>query len=155
MPSDAARWLAEGLRTRDLDRIKPDMAAAGYRINDARANVKAARTISAQAKTLALAGCHDAARKAITAHMVATGYRPKKGEGAHRIVVEYARVVLAGAVAEDDIDGLDGLRRDRADAEYGDFAQRRFDDEHLEAAAALAERVVNAVANVLAGMKRP
>lgn len=140
---------------RDLDRIKPDMAAAGFRINDARANVKAARKISAEAATPALAGCHDAARKAITAHMVARGYRPKKGEGAHRIVIEYARVVLADALAVDDIDGLDGLRRDRADAEYGDFAQRRFDAEHLEAAAALAERVVNAVANALAAMTRP
>jgi hypothetical protein len=36
-------------------------------------------------------------------------------------------------VAEDDVDALDGLRRDRADAEYGDFAQQRFDADHLEA----------------------
>lgn len=126
------------------------MAAAGTRINDARAVVLAARTITEVSSTLAIAGCHDAARKAITAHMVAGGYRPRKGEGTHRIVLEYARVVLAEVLTEADLDALDGLRRDRAAAEYGDFAQRRFDAEHLAASADLAERVINAVAVALA-----
>jgi hypothetical protein len=147
---DPTAWLTEALATRDLDRIQPDMAAAGNRINDARATVKAARTVQSDAPTFSIAGCHDAARKAITAHMVATGYRPKRGEGAHRIVIDYARHVLADAITEDDLEALDGLRRDRGDAEYGDFAQRRFDLAHLEEAAALAERIVNGVAERLA-----
>lgn len=155
MATDPARWIAEAVTTGDLDRIKADMAAAGTRINDARAVVKAARAITDVSPTLAIAGCHDAARKAVTAHMVAGGYRPRKGEGAHRIVLEYARVVLADVLTEDDLDALDGLRRDRADAEYGDFAQRRFDADHLAAAADLAHRVVNAVANALAGWRKP
>lgn len=150
---DPSRWLAEAVVTRDLDRVRPDMNAAGSRINDARSNVKAARTISAESPTLAMAGCHDAARKAITAHMVANGYRPKKGDGAHRIVVEYARVVLTDVISEGDLDGLDDLKSDRGEAEYGDFAQRRFDAAHLAAAADLADRVVNAVASALAGPK--
>lgn len=82
--------------------------------------------------------------------MVAHGYRPKKGDGAHRIVIEYARIVLSETITGDDLESLDGLRRDRADAEYGDFAQRRFDGDHLEAAASLAERIVNAVSSALA-----
>ncbi len=154
MPTDVAHWLAEAVTTRDLDRIAADMSAAGTRVNDARAVVKAARSITDVSPTLAIAGCHDASRKAITAHMVASGYRPRKGDGAHRIVLEYARVVLASVLIQDDLDALDGLRRDRADAEYGDFAQRRFDAEHLTAAADLAERVVNAVASALAGRSR-
>lgn len=152
---DPARWLTDAVATRDLDRIRPDRNAAGNRINDARSNVKAARAISAESPTLAMAGCHDAARKAITAHMVANGYRPKKGEGAHRIVIDYARAVLADVLTEEDLDGIDDLRSDRSEAEYGDFAQRRFDADHLAAAADLAERVVNAVARVLAGTSTP
>lgn len=147
---DAAAWLTEALATRDLDRVRTDMAAAGSRINDARATVKAARKVQADAPSFSIAGCHDAARKAITAHMVASGHRPKRGDGAHRIVIEYARHVLADVITDGDLDAIDGLRRDRGDAEYGDFAQRRFDAAHLEEAAALAERIVNAVANELA-----
>jgi hypothetical protein len=54
-------------------------------------------------------------------------------------------------ITDDDLDALDGLRRDRGDAEYGDFAQQRFDQNHLNEAADLAERIVNAVAADLAG----
>ena len=36
-----------------------------------------------------MAACHDAIRKALTAHMAAAGYRPRGGEGAHRIVLRY------------------------------------------------------------------
>ena len=150
--TEPARWLADAVVTRDLDRIKPDMAAAGFRINDARSNVTGARMVSTTTPTLAVSACHDAARKAITAHMVANGYRPK-GEGAHRIVVEYAHVVLAEVLTEADLEALDDLRADRGEAEYGDFAQRHFDAEHIEAAAALAERIVNAIAGALAGPK--
>jgi hypothetical protein len=155
MAHDPTRWLAEAVTTRDLDRVKADMAAAGTRINDARATVRAARKIIGDSPTLAIAGCHDAARKALTAHMVARGYRPKKGDGAHKIVLEYGRVVLASVLTAEDLDALDGLRRDRADAEYGDFAQLRFDAGHLAAAADLAERVINAVANALADNRPP
>jgi hypothetical protein len=70
-----------------VDRIRADMAAAGNRINDARATVAAARKVQQEAPSFAIAGCHDAARKSITAHMVARGCRPKKGDGAHKIVI--------------------------------------------------------------------
>src|SRR3546814_17189385 len=115
------------------------MAAAGTRINDARATVKAVRKVQADAPSFAIAGCHDAARKSITAHMVATGYRPKKGDGAHRIVIEYARHVLGPVITDDDLDALDGLRRDRGDAEYGDFPPQPFDQAPPHNAPNLAE----------------
>lgn len=33
---ETRRWLADAIATRDLDRLKPNMAAAGDRVNDAR-----------------------------------------------------------------------------------------------------------------------
>lgn len=153
--TDPQQWLAEAVVTRDLDRIKADMSAARFRINDARGNVGGARQVKDTSPTLAIAACHDAARKAITAHMVANGYRPKKGDGAHRIVNDYATIVLADVLLEDDLVALDDLRTDRAEAEYSDFAQRRFTASHIEAAIELAERIVNAVADSLAGRPKP
>lgn len=150
------RWLTEALATRDLDRIQANMAAAGERVNDARRHIRSARLIADEDPTLAIAACHDAIRKAITAHMAAAGLRPRSGEGAHRLVLEYARQRLADAITADDLTEADDIRRDRALAEYGDFANRQIDPDHVRAAADAAERIVNAVATHLAANpKRP
>lgn len=143
------RWLTEALATRDLDRVQPNMGAAGDRVNDARRHVRSARLLASEDPTLAIAACHDAIRKAITAHMVAAGLRPRSGEGAHRIVLHYARYRLAVITAEDLTEAED-IRRDRAIAEYGDFATSQFDADHIRVAADAAERIVNAIATLLA-----
>jgi hypothetical protein len=88
-PSDS--WLTEAEATRDVERVAGSMAAAGERINDARRHVRSARRLADDDPTLAIAACHDAIRKAITAHMTAAGLRPRGGEGAHRKVLDYAR----------------------------------------------------------------
>lgn len=126
------------------------MAAAGDRINDARRHIRSARVIAADDRTLALAACDDAIRKAITAHMAALGYRPRAGEGAHRIVIDYARHQLAGVLTADQISDADAIRRDRALAEYGDFASSHITTDHVRWAADLTEAIVNAVADDLA-----
>lgn len=150
------QWLTDALATRDLDRIQPNMAAAGERVNDARRHVRSARLIAADDPTLAIAACHDAIRKAITAHMAAAGLRPRAGEGAHRVVLEYARQRLAAVITADDLTDADDIRRDRALAEYGDFANRQIDAVHVRAAADTAERIVNAIAaNLANNPKRP
>ena len=105
----ARRWLSEAVATRDLERLTPNMAAAGDRINDARRHIRSARTIVEDDRTLALAACHDAIRKAITAHMAALGYRPRAGEGAHRIVLDYARQQLHTVITKDQIDDADAI----------------------------------------------
>ncbi len=69
-------WLNEALATRDMERVTANVAAAGQRINDARRHVRSARLLSNDDPTLAIAACHDAIRKAITAHMIAAGLRP-------------------------------------------------------------------------------
>ena len=153
-PPDAVRWLAEAVALADLERVTPDMAAAGERVNDARRHIRSARIIADDDVTLAISACHDAIRKAITAHMTASGYRARGGEGAHRIVLNYARSQLAGTISADDLDEADSLRRDRALAEYGDFAYSKLAAGDVRNAADLAERIVNAIARALAEAAR-
>ena len=69
----APDWLAEAIATRDLQRVKPNMGAAGERLNDARRHVRSARILAEDDTTLAIAACHEAIRKAVTAHMAAKG----------------------------------------------------------------------------------
>lgn len=101
-----------------------------------------------------MAACHDAIRKAITAHMLGNGLRPRGGEGAHRIVLDYAAAQLGDIVSENDLEEANEIRQDRALAEYGDFPSRRLDGNHVRAAADVAERIVNAVADALARQAR-
>ena len=143
-------WLNEATVTGRIDRVKADMAAAGERVNDARRHVTSARSLADSDAPLALSACHDAIRKAITAHMVASGCRAKSGDGAHRLVLEYAQHELSAVIGTDDLDAADSIRRDRATAEYGDFASRQLDGNRVRWAADVAERVVNAVATALA-----
>ena len=145
------QWLTEALATRDLERVQPNMSAAGDRINDARRHVRSARLLASEDPTLAIAACHDAIRKALTAHMTAAGLRPRGGEGAHRIVLHYARYRLADVITAEDLTEAEDIRRDRAIAEYGDFATRQLDADHIRTAADAAERIVNAIATFLAG----
>lgn len=157
MTTEGAAWLRAAITTRDLDRIQPNMGAAGDRVNDARRHVRSARLLAEDDRTLATAACHDAIRKAVVGHMAAAGLRPRGGEGAHRIVLEYARHQLPDVVTAEDLAEAEEIRRDRALAEYGDFASRQLDADHVRAAADVAERIVNAVAMALsaAAKQRP
>ncbi len=147
-------WLREALATRDVERVTANMPAAGERLNDARRHIRSARRLADDDRTLAMAACHDAVRKAITAHMAAAGLRPRGGDGAHRLVLDYARHELADVVAEADLADADDIRKDRGLAEYGDFASRQLTPGHIEASADVAERIVNAVASALASGRR-
>jgi len=82
--------------------------------------------------------------------MTAKGLRVRGTEGAHKRTLDYARRELAGLLIEDDLEDADELRKDRAIAEYGDFAVRQLTVSHVFAAAEVAERIVAAVANDLA-----
>jgi DNA replicative helicase MCM subunit Mcm2 (Cdc46/Mcm family) len=82
--------------------------------------------------------------------MAVAGLRVRGGEGAHRIVFEYARYQLADVVANEDVREAEDIRKDRALAEYGDFATRQLDAEHVRWAADVAERIVNAIASIIA-----
>ncbi len=143
-------WLTEALALRTLERVAPNMGAAGERINDARRHISSARLLAEDDTTLAIAACHDAIRKAITAHLSANGLRVRGGDGAHRLTLDYARSELSSFIAETDLEDADGIRRDRALAEYGDFASRQLDARHVLESADVAERIVSAIASALA-----
>lgn len=147
-------WLTDAIATGDVERIVANMAAAGERVNDARRHLNSARLLAASDVTLAITACYDAIRKAITAHMTANGYRPRNGNGAHRIVLQYARSQLDGAIAGEDVDRADALRRDRATAEYGDFAASKLSASDVAEATLVGDRIVKAVASLLAKSSR-
>lgn len=153
-PTADHKWPAESIATGDLDRVQASMAVAADRVNDARRHVRSARALADDDPTLAVAACHDAIRKAITGHMAASGLRPRAGEGAHRIVLEYARRQLADVIDAGSLDEADDIRRDRGLAEYGTFASKQFDADHVRWAADVAERIVGAIAEALAAQSK-
>ncbi len=141
-------WVNDAIVMRDLGRIPVDVAGAHRKLIDAQSNADGGRLVQDVSPSLAIAACHDAARKAVTAHMAARGLRPRKGEGAHRIVLEYARSVLAESIDASDLRALDDLRRDRADAEYGETSGP-MSGAQLRAAADVADCIINAVRSLL------
>lgn len=78
---EAPQWLTNSLTTRHVERLEPNMAAAGDRVNDARRHVRSADLLADDDPTLALAACHDAIRNAVTEDMAAAGYRAREGDG--------------------------------------------------------------------------
>jgi HEPN domain len=61
---------------------------------------------------------YEAIRKAISAHMRATGYRARKGFGHHERVARYAGAALAGAGIDEDLRAIDQLRLLRNQSQY-------------------------------------
>lgn len=64
------------------------------------------------------------------------------------------RPATADPTLAEDLEDADEIRRDRALAEYGDFAARGLSESHIRSAADVAERIVNAVATELAGRRQ-
>ena len=149
----AEAWIGEAITTGRLQRLQPSMAAAGEMVNRARTHIRSAEQIAGTDPTLALSACHDAARQALSAHLRAAGCRVAAEPGAHRLVIEYARIALARVFSESDLLALDDLRRDRNAAEYGDFASRNITPDRATKAIELANRVVNAIAEALSGRR--
>lgn len=88
--ADLQRLLAD----RAVMRVRPDPETARQEIATARRHIAAAREIADLDPTLAFTGLYDAMRKAIQAHMRASGYRVTKGPGAHRKTGAYALAAL-------------------------------------------------------------
>ena len=58
--------------------------------------------------------------------------------------------MLATVVTAADLTEAEGIRHDRGLAEYGDYPSSQFNADHVNAAADVAERIVNTVASDLA-----
>ena len=82
---------------------------------------------------------YDAARKAVSAHMLTNGYRVRNAAGAHAAVAEYAARTLS---EEPSAAQLDRMRRNRNRSEYG---HAHFNDRVVAADLEHARRIVAAV----------
>lgn len=140
--ADLQRLLAD----RAVMRVRPDPETARQEIATARRHIAAAREIADLDPTLAFTGLYDAMRKAIQAHMRASGYRVTKGPGAHRKTGAYALAALDMLDIEAHLDEFEALRVVRNQSEYEAlFVQPG----EVEQALGHATAVLDAVARVL------
>jgi hypothetical protein len=142
--ADVKRLIAE----RKITRVEPDSVTALEEIATARRHIAAAATIAELDPTLAFTGLYDAMRKAIQAHMRASGYRISKGAGGHRKTGEYALAALDTLDIGPHLDEFDVLRQLRNQSEYEALFVQSND---VEQALEHAQAIVDAVAAVLPG----
>jgi len=147
--------VADLVARRRIEKVAPNPRACAEWINDARRHVASAATLADTDPRLAYAAVHDAARKAITAHMNANGLRPASGEGSHRAVIAYARERMTSLVDEETLDMVDQLREGRRVAEYGEEPSIRIGPKEVAAAITISATVVEAVAATLTTQQRP
>ena len=103
-----------------LERVEADLAAASTKLDEARRHLVSAAAIAASDLHGAYALLYDAARKAIDAHMAASGLRVAKNKpGAHEVSGRYAVSVLGRSDRKDDIRAFDRMRRNRNRSEHG------------------------------------
>jgi len=141
-PEDTVEELLARHRLRRVDAV--NASACRDWLNDATQHVSSARAIATGDPRGALALCHAAIRKAITAHMQANRLRPEAGEGSHRATVAYARERMADLLDADTLDGLELVREQRNASDYGDEPSRSVGPRQAEQAVVIAEAVVTA-----------
>lgn len=111
--------VAELLTAGRLEPVPADPATATARLARAEQHLQTAARLVGQDNEVAYGSLYDAARKAITAHMLANGLRAGMSAGAHAAVGIYAleRVPdVTGSVRE-----FQRLRRRRNKSEYEDL----------------------------------
>jgi hypothetical protein len=117
-----------------IERVDADSSAARDKMAEAERHLASAAAIASTDREGAYSLLYDAARKALTAHMTAKGFRVKKGEGAHVAVGRYATAALG---SEESIEAFEYMRRLRNRTEYSTWhvgADRlRRDLRHAEA----------------------
>src|SRR2546423_393832 len=141
--ADVQRLLREG----KIRRTNPDREAAFVEISQARRHIASAEKIVDDDPDLAFSALYDAMRKAISAHMRASGYRVTRGEGAHAKTGEYAAAALDHLDINMDLDEFDTLRRLRNQSEYEAL---EVDEDEVREALEHATAVVDAVSRELA-----
>lgn len=139
MSSDVEALVRDGR----IERIEADADAALEKVGEAARHLDSATQIADADPAGAYSLLYDAARKAIDAHMLASGYRVSKGHlGAHEATARYASATLGEEAQQ-----FDRMRRNRNRSEYGVWEVGR---STLEADLEHARRIVLAVENELA-----
>lgn len=101
-----------------IEQVAADREAAEADLEQASKHLESAALLVASDPVMAYAALYDAARKAVSAHMRARGYRIKGLSGYHAKTFEYAAVVLAHRLSADELERLDDMRSVRNDSEY-------------------------------------
>jgi hypothetical protein len=110
--------LSELARDGRIERVPADLAAARSRVQEAKRHLASADLLTESDPTAAYSLLYDAARKAVTAHMLAKGYRVANRPGAHRAVALYAEATLASGESASHIRAFDRMRQVRNRSEY-------------------------------------
>lgn len=106
-----------------LEAVPPDQATARARLDRAIEKLASAKPIAEIDIEVAYVTAYDAARIAVTAHMLASGYRAKPIARAHEAVGDYAEASISSPSAAQ----FHALRRRRNKAEYDDIVVSRAD----------------------------
>ena len=101
-----------------IEHVEPDPDTARQELDAARRHIDSAARIADLDPTAAFVVGYDAMRKAISAHMRASGYRVKRGGGQHHRTGRYALAALDDLNVEDHIESFDSLRQLRNQSEY-------------------------------------
>lgn len=146
-----SKVVLELVAERRLERVRANRAQASRMLQSCTRHLHSAEARAAEDPSGSYALLYDAARKAITAHMLAHGLRVANRPGAHAAVVAYAEAELIDIVAAADLVNLDRMRRVRNDTEY---EERSVSEREVRNDLSHARAVVQAVARALCPPKR-
>lgn len=127
---------------RRIEQVPADRQSAVIRLTRAEEKLDTAIKIAAIDVEVAYVTAYDATRIAVTAHMLATGYRVRAAAGAHEAVGTYAEAMIASPSVHE----FQRMRRRRNKAEYDDIAIGRAE---LTADLAHAKAIIEAVRDAL------
>ena len=88
-------------------------------LDQAAHHLDTATAVTIDDPSMALEALHQACRKSLVGHLLAAGWRPA-GSNKHALMVDYGRIALAEHFTENELDGLDIIRRLRNIADYDD-----------------------------------
>ena len=110
--------LAALVRDGRIEKVPADLPAAWTRLDEAKLHLASSAALAKPDPTMAYVVLYDAARKAITAHMLASGYRAANRPGAHQAVALYGQTVITASFAVAHIRAFERMRQVRNRSEY-------------------------------------
>jgi len=103
-----------------VESVEADPAAARLKLEEARRHLASASLLVDTDPAGAYSLLYDAARKAIDAHMLSSGYRVSKSRlGAYEAMARYAVAALGSGRRGEAARRFDRMRRNRNRSEYG------------------------------------
>lgn len=143
--NDALRTKIRDLdQERRIDPISGNQAATVQQwLDQAARHLDTAAKVACDDPAMALEAIHQACRKSLVAHMLAAGWRPA-GPNKHALMTDYGEVALAPHFTEDELLGLDIIRRFRNTTDYDD-PTRTLAVQQLQGLVTLARRYHQAI----------